>query len=92
MASAHTDLVRRHRRIIRYRLQKLNEQRGSNYKLGQKNVDLLFYLNYIRFVKALDAKAQKIALVEGSSEVMSEHWEASGKALLDRFEKEGKLN
>lgn len=92
MASAHTALIRRHKKILRHRLRKLNEEKNTNYKLGQKNLDLLFYLNYLRFVKTLATNAEKIATVEGSSEIMSQHWEEAGNTLLESFEKEGKLN
>lgn len=91
MASIHTELTNRHRRILRQRLKKLNEANGTKYKLGQKNIDLLFYMNYLRFVKALASKANKISLIEGSSEVMPQHWKESGEAVLSSFSSENRL-
>lgn len=91
MASVHADLIRRHRRILRQRLKKLNAENDTKYRLGQKNIDLLFYLNYIRFVKALASKAKQISSIEGSSEVMPQHWKESGKLILESFENENRL-
>lgn len=92
MATAHTDLILRHKQILRHRLKKYNEANKSMHRFGQKNIDLLFYLNYIRFVKTLADKAGKIASIEGSSEVMTQHWEEAGKVTLDTFEKEDRLD
>lgn len=91
MASAHTELIKRHKRILRQRLKKLNEQKGSSSRLAQNNIDLLFYLNYVRFIRELASKAKQIAIIEGSSEVMPQHWEASGAELLETFSTENKL-
>lgn len=90
-SSTHTDLINRHRRILRNRLKKLNEANNTSYRLGQKNIDLLFYTNYMKFVKELTKKAGKIAEVEGSSELMPQHWKESGEEILSTFEKEDKL-
>lgn len=91
MASVHTELIRRHRRILRQKLKKLNEKNGTKYRLGQKNIDLLFYLNYVRFVKALASKARQIAVIEGSSEVMRQHWKESGDVILELFSEKNRL-
>lgn len=91
MASVHTDIIRRHRRILRQRLKKLNERSGTKYRLGQKNIDLLFYLNYVRFAEALATRAKQMAVIEGSSEVMGQHWLESGNELLETFANENRL-
>ena len=89
--SVQTDLINRHRRILRHRLKKINEENNTSYRLGQKNIDLLFYLKYIKFVKELATKAKQIAEIEGSSEIMPQHWKESGAELLDTFERENEL-
>lgn len=91
MTSTHTELIKRHKQILRIRLRKLNEAKGTHYRLGQKNIDVLFYLNYVKFLRKLAARTSKIAAVEGSSEVMPQHWKESGDVLLDNFEKNGVL-
>lgn len=91
MASSHAELIRRHKKIIRQRLKKINEDNKTNSRLGQKNLDLLFYLNYLKFIKTLANKANQIAVVEGASEVMPQHWRESGDAILHTFEQENKL-
>lgn len=91
MASSHAELIRRHKKILRQRLKKINEDNKTNSRLGQKNLDLLFYLNYLKFIKTLANKANQIAVVEGASEVMPQHWRESGDAILHTFEQENKL-
>lgn len=86
MATVHADLIRRHRRILKHQLKLLNEKQGTDFKLGQKNIDVLFYINYIRFVKKLAVETQKNSLVGGSSEVMDQHWKETGEYLLNQFE------
>ena len=91
MASSHAELIRRHKKIFRQRLMKINEDNKTNSRLAQKNLDLLFYLNYLKFIKTLANKANQIAVVEGASEVMPQHWRESGDAILHTFEQENKL-
>lgn len=91
MSSIHNDLIRRHRRILKQRLNKYNTKNNTRYRLAQKNIDLLFYINYINFLKVLSTKAKQIATIEGSSEIMNQHWEESGKSLLKSIEKNNSL-
>lgn len=92
MASTHTDLIKRHRQLLRSRLRKLNEREGTQYRLGQKNIDVLFYLNYIKFLNKLAANSAKIATLEGSSEVLPQHWSESGNLLLEEYKNNGMLH
>lgn len=85
MASIHTDIINRHKRILRQRLKKINKERGTRFKLGQANIDLVFYLKFVRFIKQLQQRAEKIAVIEGSSEVMEQHWTEASKELLENL-------
>lgn len=91
MSSIHNDLIRQHRRILKQRLNKYNAKNNTKYKLAQKNIDLLFYINYINFLKVLSIKAKQIATIEGSSEIMNQHWEESSDSLLMSIEKDNTL-
>lgn len=83
MSSSETELIHRHQRILRQRVKQFNEENGTSYRLGP-NIDLLFYLKYIKFIQQLKEKAGNIAAIEGSSEVMNQHWiEASDELFAE---------
>lgn len=91
MATSHADLIRKHKQILKSRLAILNEKGNTKYRLGQKNIDVLFYLNYQKFMRVLAAKASEIAKIEGASEIMTQHWTEAGNVLLGNIEKNGTL-
>ncbi|TID30677.1 hypothetical protein CANINC_000744 [Pichia inconspicua] len=91
MATSHTELIRKHKQILKSRLAVLNEKESTNYKLGQKNIDVLFYLNYIKFMRVLATRASEIATIEGSSEIMTKHWIDASDFLLSNIEENGTL-
>lgn len=85
MASIHSDILKRHKKILRERMKCLNDGRERRIKFSQKNLDLLLYINYVRFLNALILKASDIASKDSSSEILVKHMEESGNEILKRF-------
>lgn len=86
MVSIHGDLIKRHRRILRQEIQKLNEQQGESMRLSQKNIDLLLYLNYVRFIHATTMRAQELSNIDCSLEIMPIHWTTAAEEFMERFQ------
>lgn len=85
MASIHADLIRRHRRMIRHQIQEYNSRRDASVRLSQKSIDILLYLNYLRFIHATAVRAQELSTLDGSQEIMPTHWTVAAEEFLQRF-------
>lgn len=85
MVSIHADLIKRHRSIVRYQIQQFNEQHDESMRLNQKNIDLLLYLNYVRFIHATTIRAQEFSDRDGSKEIMPIHWSTAAEEFMQRF-------
>ncbi len=75
-------MVKIHTRALRKQKKVLNDI--SHIKI-QKNVDLLLYLNYLRFLNALLKKADLLSTQDASSEILTKHLLKSKGEILKRF-------
>ncbi|KAG7749123.1 hypothetical protein KL911_005208 [Ogataea haglerorum] len=72
----HQKIAARHKKVLR-------AQKPLKYK--QKNLELLLYLNYLRFMNALVKKANEISEQDASSEILHKHLEDAKLEMLQRF-------
>ncbi|VEU20711.1 DEKNAAC101618 [Brettanomyces naardenensis] len=75
MPSIHNRASRKHKKLI---------GRRSKVRI-QRNVDLLMYLNYLRFVNALVVKANELCDKDSSSEILPKHLEEAKREVMKRF-------
>ncbi len=75
-------MVKIHTRALRKQKKVLSDI--SHIKI-QKNVDLLLYLNYLRFLNALLKKADLLSTQDASSEILTKHLLKSKGEILKRF-------
>ena len=75
-------MVKIHTRALRKQKKVLTDI--SHIKI-QKNVDLLLYLNYLRFLNALLKKANLLSTQDASSEILTKHLLKSKGEILKRF-------
>lgn len=75
-------MVKIHTRAMRKQKKVLSDI--SHTKI-QKNVDLLLYLNYLRFLNALLKKADTLSTQDASSEILTKHLLKSKDEVLRRF-------
>ncbi len=75
-------MVKIHTRALRKQKKVLTDI--SHIKI-QKNVDLLLYLNYLRFLNALLKKADLLSTQDASSEILTKHLLKSKGEILKRF-------
>ncbi|ODV84929.1 hypothetical protein CANARDRAFT_199587 [[Candida] arabinofermentans NRRL YB-2248] len=72
----HQKACLKHKKIIRAKI-------GS--KAQQKNLHLVIYLNYLRFMNSVINKANDLSNQDGSSEVLVKHLEDAKLEMLRRF-------
>ncbi|GMF03415.1 unnamed protein product [Ambrosiozyma monospora] len=79
MAPVHSKISKRHKTIIRQRS-------GENQlRMAQKNVDLVLYLNYLRFLNGLIKKSYEASEKDASFEVLPKHLTDAKAEMLKRF-------
>ncbi|KAH3671265.1 hypothetical protein OGAPHI_000488 [Ogataea philodendri] len=72
----HQKIAARHKRVLRSR---------KPLKYKQKNIDLLLYLNYLRFMNALIKKANEAAEQDASSGILDRHLQDAQLEFMKRF-------
>lgn len=85
MSSVHSDLIRRHRRALRKHIKEHNIDSEVAMRVSPRNVDLLLYLNFVRFIRATTIRSQELANEDASTEILSIHWERAAEELISKF-------